>query len=211
MEVFAVSGHPRASLAYAWEYEADEGKRTFTAVLGGPPVNSARVRCGPQLRRSTSDGTARVRPAAVLDARRALVAFPLLGAATKGRESEGTVRIVRMLAGVLFLTFGIAGILPTTWAPTAQAAGIEEKIAAANTPADHEAIAAYYDGEAKEAQDKADEHKKMGEAYKKGGGSYANKTHFHEHCEALARNYAADAKEYRALAAAHRDMAKKAK
>jgi len=41
VEVFAVTGHPKAMHAYAWEYETDEGKRAFTAVLGVPPVNSA--------------------------------------------------------------------------------------------------------------------------------------------------------------------------
>ena len=41
VEVFAVSGHPKAAHAYAWEHETDEGKRAFVAVLGIPPVNSA--------------------------------------------------------------------------------------------------------------------------------------------------------------------------
>jgi len=118
---------------------------------------------------------------------------------------------VRMFAGVAVLALGIAGVLPGTWAPAAQTADIMDKIAAAKTAADHEDIAKWYDDQAKEAQDKADEHRKMGEAYKKGGGALANKTHFYQHCEALTRDYTAEAKEYRALAASHRDMAKKAK
>ena len=39
-EVFAIS-HPKASFAYAWAHETDDGKRRFVAVLGVPPVNSA--------------------------------------------------------------------------------------------------------------------------------------------------------------------------
>ena len=122
------------------------------------------------------------------------------------------MRTLRLLAWVAFLTLGIAGILPTTWAPTAHAADIDAQIAAAKTPADHEAIAAYYDGEAKEAQAKADEHKKMEKAYSMSGiGNQATKTHFHQHCETLIRAYESEAKEYTALAAAHRQMAKTAK
>jgi len=48
-------------------------------------------------------------------------------------------------------------------------------------------------------------------AAKKGGGALAQKTYFHEHCEALLKSYTAEAKEYRELAAAHREMAKAAK
>ena len=41
VEVFAVTGQPKAAHAYAWEHETDEGNRAFVAVLGVPPVNSA--------------------------------------------------------------------------------------------------------------------------------------------------------------------------
>ena len=121
------------------------------------------------------------------------------------------MRTVRMFAGTAFLALGIAGVLPAVWAAPTHAADIEEQIAAAKTPADHEAIAKWYDDQAAEAQRKAEEHQKMGAAYKKEPGAIASKTHFHEHCEALVRNYTAEAKEYRALAAAHRQMAKTAK
>ena len=120
------------------------------------------------------------------------------------------MRKVGTLAGIAVLTVGILIATPANRA-TVAAAYIAEMISSAKTPADHEAIAAYYDGEAKEAQQKADEHRKMGEAYKKGGGALAGKTHFHEHCEALVRSYTAEAKEYESLAAAHRQMAKKSK
>jgi hypothetical protein len=41
VEVFALKGHPKANLAYAWSHETDEGGRRYVAVLGIPPVNSA--------------------------------------------------------------------------------------------------------------------------------------------------------------------------
>jgi len=84
--------------------------------------------------------------------------------------------------------------------------------AGAKSPADHEALAAYYDKQAADARAKAELHRKMGEEYKKAPGPFGmTKTHFHEHCEALARNYTASAKEYAAMASAHREMAKSAK
>jgi len=42
VEVFAITGHPKTQLAYAWSHETDEGNRRFIAVLGVPPVNSAK-------------------------------------------------------------------------------------------------------------------------------------------------------------------------
>ena len=41
VEVFAVTGHPKASLAYAWSHETDEGGRRYVAVLGVDPIKSA--------------------------------------------------------------------------------------------------------------------------------------------------------------------------
>jgi hypothetical protein len=113
-----------------------------------------------------------------------------------------------MLAAIVIAAMA----LPTMQAAAADCSGIDAKITAAKTAADHDAIAACYDDMAKEAQAKVAEHKKMAQAYGMGGvGHQATKTHFHQHCEALIRSYEAEAKEYTALAAAHRDLAKKAK
>lgn len=40
VEVFRVRGHPKATSAYAWSYEGDDGKIHHVAVLGLAPVNS---------------------------------------------------------------------------------------------------------------------------------------------------------------------------
>ncbi len=40
VEVFAVRGHPKATTAYAWAHETDDGGRRYVAVLAVPPVNS---------------------------------------------------------------------------------------------------------------------------------------------------------------------------
>jgi len=42
VEVFALKGHPTATLAYAWSHETDDGARRYIAVLGVSPISSAR-------------------------------------------------------------------------------------------------------------------------------------------------------------------------
>lgn len=99
--------------------------------------------------------------------------------------------------------------VPAYRAAAADDADIEAKIAAAKTPADHEAIAAYYEGQAADLRAKVATHNKMGADYKK--LPHNNKVHFDQHCTSLARDYTAAAKEYDALAKAHHAMAKQAK
>ena len=40
VETFAIKNHPHASECYAWEYQDDDGKQHYTAVLKLPPVDS---------------------------------------------------------------------------------------------------------------------------------------------------------------------------
>jgi hypothetical protein len=40
VEVFNVSGHPRAFQCYAWAYQDNDGRTQYTAVLKLPPVKS---------------------------------------------------------------------------------------------------------------------------------------------------------------------------
>jgi hypothetical protein len=117
------------------------------------------------------------------------------------------MRARRMVVAMLVLA--ATAMLPVTRAAAVSDSDIDAQIAAAKTPADHEAIATYYDGKAAEAQAKADEHKKMSAAYKKEGGS-VSKTHLHDHCDGLVRVYQSAAKDYRAMADAHRQLAKHA-
>jgi hypothetical protein len=118
-----------------------------------------------------------------------------------------------MRIGILLMSVVVAVLaLPTMRAGAADCSGLDAKISAAKTAADHEAIAACYEDMAKDAQAKADEHKKMAKAYSMSAvGNQATKTHFHQHCESLIRSYEAEAKEYDAMAKAHRQAAKTAK
>src|SRR5688500_12434890 len=85
------------------------------------------------------------------------------------------------------------------------ASSLEQMINDAKTPADHEAIAAYYEKEAQEAHQKHAEHLKLKAAYAK-IPHLASKTGLPSHCDSIAENYDKTAKEYEALAKAHRQM-----
>lgn len=98
--------------------------------------------------------------------------------------------------------------LPAVRALAEKPAGIEQLIAAAKTAADHENIAALYEGEAKSAEKKADKHQLLADAYKKVGGGAIEKLHLDQHCADLVKRYRDVAQVARGLAEAHRQMAK---
>jgi hypothetical protein len=105
-----------------------------------------------------------------------------------------------------------AGLIVSVVNPVsiAQAADVTEaQIAAARTPADHQAIAAAYDAEAKAADEMAADHETMAKAYKSAGAKGGTQSMV-SHCGRLVTQYRAAAQEYRALATEHRAMAKAA-
>lgn len=77
-------------------------------------------------------------------------------------------------------------------------------IAAASTPAQHEALAKQYHELAEAARTHAKHHRAMGSHYPPGKGDQMR-----AHCEKLVKSYEAQATEYEALAAAHEAAAKK--
>lgn len=118
----------------------------------------------------------------------------------------GVAVTMLMSALVVSLPFGMAQENPPPIVPPPP---IEQRILDAKTPADHEALAVYYDKEAKDAHAKHATHMKMEEYYKKNPA--LNKSGFSTHCDIIAANYEKAAKEYEALAKLHRDTAKAAK
>jgi hypothetical protein len=108
---------------------------------------------------------------------------------------------------VALLTLGTFNFLPVGSA--AEEKSIEQMITGAKTPADHEAIAAFYEQQAQEAQKKHEAHKKMEETYKKNPA--LNKSNFSFHCDRIAASYQTTAKEYEDLAKMHKEMAQSAK
>lgn len=97
------------------------------------------------------------------------------------------------------------------------AADLPKAIEGAKTSADHEAIAAYFDAQAKQARETAASHEQMGAVYKKRppvspkGGSHAFHDSMGDHCDALVSKYEQAAEDYEEMAAAHRAEAKAAR
>lgn len=111
----------------------------------------------------------------------------------------------RAAGALLVLGIALSGCAELITRPSP---AMQQQIEAARTPADHEALAAYYVKEAAAARGKAEDHHKMGKGYAswpaggRGGGSWT------AHCNALAASYEDIAKRYDAMAAEHRQMAK---
>jgi hypothetical protein len=79
-------------------------------------------------------------------------------------------------------------------------------VESASTPKDHAALARYYEGKAAHARKEAESHRAMGKTYS--GAKPPQVAAMKEHCDKLAAAAESEAKEYDALAAAHKDMAK---
>jgi len=112
----------------------------------------------------------------------------------------------RIVLVTVLITSGAYGYVPLGSAQEGKS--IDQMIAEAKTPADHETIATYYDREGQAAHEKQVQHQKMGAMYakrakagpKRIAGSVA-------HCMAIAGQFEYIAKEYEALAQMHRTMA----
>ncbi len=113
-------------------------------------------------------------------------------------------RATILFAACLILT---AAAAPALRAGAEQSAvadqNLNQMIAKAKTPADHDAIAAYYDREAAENENKVKLHRASENIYTKGTNQL--------HCNALIKAYQRAAAQDRALAAQHRRMARELK
>ena len=112
--------------------------------------------------------------------------------------------------GIVMIVVAVGALGYRSVSVAQEGTSLEQRINNAKTAADHEAIAAYYDQEAKAAHQKHEEHLKLKAAYEK-IPHLASKTSLPWHCSTIAENYNKTAKEYEALAKLHRDMAKAAK
>jgi len=121
------------------------------------------------------------------------------------------MRKIKLALGALLSVLLVCFSLPAVRAFAKQHAAMSDMITAAKTSADHEKLAATYEQEAKAARAKAEEHRKMGDAYRKAGGPLIEKLHFDQHCDALVKSYTATADEFEALAKAEHEAAKEMK
>jgi len=121
------------------------------------------------------------------------------------------MRKTGLIFGAALVALLMSFSLPTISAFAKHEMGMPEMITAAKTPAEHEKLAAHYEREAKAARAKAEEHRKMADAYRKAGGALIEKLHFDQHCDALVKSYTSMADELEALAKAEHEAAKEMK
>lgn len=105
--------------------------------------------------------------------------------------------------GIAVLTLLGFGFWPT--AAAQEGKNVMQMIAEAKTPADHQAIATWYEVESKAAHQKQAQHEQMKASYQ---SRYPIKrAAMVPHCESLIKKYGEMADEYAALAQLHKDMA----
>jgi len=116
---------------------------------------------------------------------------------------------VLLAAGLVFLA---AASLPTFRAGAQQAVvtddNLNQMIADAKTPADHNAIATFYEQEAADARKKAELHKNSAETYRK--MRIPKPVYMAEMCDGIAAGFEKTAKDADNLAKMHHEMAEKA-
>lgn len=116
--------------------------------------------------------------------------------------------LLRRTALGLTVALALAGCASS---PSSPPADVVQRIETAKTPADHEALAAYYTQEAIKAGDNAALHRKMAKSYQVQAASGRGGASMPAHCTALAQSFDGVAKQYDDMAAAHRQMAGMAK
>lgn len=109
----------------------------------------------------------------------------------------------RLAAGLLALAFSL--VAPGSGFAQITEQNVAEKIAAAKTPADHQAIAAFYRSEAAEAAAKVKTHEAMMSSYRTAGKPGEGLA---AHCRTLIAQYTAAEKDYTHMAEEHEALAK---
>lgn len=115
-----------------------------------------------------------------------------------------TISVV--MAVLTIVAFGYA-----PFGSAAEGKNLEQMITEAKTPADHEAIAVYYEKEAQIAHQKHAEHKKLADFYAATPALKSKSGTLFKHCTDAAKKYEEIAKDYEAMAQLHREMATAAK
>jgi hypothetical protein len=110
-----------------------------------------------------------------------------------------------MLSVVLTIIFACTPLLTRSQEQVIE--DLEQAVANAKTKSDHEALAAYYEEEAKYLEKKSEEHQKLAKAYEKAIGVYPKRSYVVQHCNALAHYYKEAAESNLALAKFHHELA----
>lgn len=92
--------------------------------------------------------------------------------------------------------------------PSLKKRELKQLIATAKSPEDHRRIAAYYEEEARELDEKKKEHIEMGAEYDRDPQRYPSKLGLGQHCRNLAGYYGLAEQKALELAGVHEEMAK---
>lgn len=116
-----------------------------------------------------------------------------------------------ILLAAAFIAFIVAAVPAMRVGAQATAVtddNLDQMITSAKTPADHEAIAVFYDQEAADAKKKADLHRRTADTYRK--MKISKPVYMAEMCDGIAAGFQKTATDAEKLAKMHREMAKKA-
>ena len=125
------------------------------------------------------------------------------------RAQKGGMRRLRTIFAAV-AGLGLMAVISLPVGLAQPGATIEQQIRQANTPADHQALAAWYEKEAQAAQQLASKYFMMREVYA-AARAMERKDQAGEHCAFVAKKYQEMAKEYETLAAIHRMVAEQLK
>ncbi len=125
------------------------------------------------------------------------------------RNRTATVSLGSLAAIALFVTLiGSAAMPRCAVAETITGANVGQMMAAAKTPADHEAMVVYFKGQAAIAAQKVKEHEAwLADLRKPGSHGGKGALSFADHCESLIASYRKQQKDYEAMAALQQNLA----
>ena len=125
------------------------------------------------------------------------------------RAQKSGIRRWRTVVAVVAV-LGLMAVLSLPFVLAQPGDTIEQQIREAKTPADHQALASWYEKEAQAAQQRASKHFMMRAVY---AAARAMEQHDQasEHCAFVAKKYQEMAKEYEIFAAMHTMMAEQRK
>ena len=124
-----------------------------------------------------------------------------------------TLRLT-LLAVAMVMVTGIVSVPAAAKDKTLSKAQLNHLIATAETKADHERIAQYFDAEAAKYEAEAKEHGELAQTYRQSGptsAKYPGSMQTFNHCDSLSKSLQQAADSARQLAADHREMVKGAK
>jgi hypothetical protein len=115
----------------------------------------------------------------------------------KLRAKSGITTVITMVA-----VLGMVALVSVPWSVAGEGKSMVQRVRDAKTPADHRAIAAVFEKEAKAAQQKAKQHSQLKDAY----AAKPDMQMMVSHCDTLVKHYQEIAKDLEDMAEMHKKM-----